>query len=223
MGPLPQLAPDGLLALQPGRVVGLTGSVGTGMTRLGLSLMAEASRRGPVAFVDARGWFCPVAAWESGIEPERLAIVRCSDPGRWPKLVAALLEGIPAVYAEVPSGVGDALLRRLGALTRNRRRSLLLRPLRGSLPSGLTYLRLDARGIEWEGAGDGHGRLLGRRLVVEASGKATGGIPRLIEITDGEMEGGEGDGLDPGKDAVRVVPRLAVAGVGAGEVGAVAG
>ncbi|MDH3730097.1 MAG: hypothetical protein OES13_03065 [Acidimicrobiia bacterium] len=201
MGSMP--ASDGLLALEPGRVVGLTGSVGTGMTRLGLSLMAEASRRGPVAFVDVRGWLCPLSAWESGIEPDRLAVVRCPDPGRWPKVVAALLEGIPAVYAEVPTGVSDALLRRLGALARNRRRSLLLRPLRGSLPSGLTHLRLEGQGIEWEGVGDGHGRLLGRRLLVEASGKATGGIPRLIEI-----EGGE-----DGADAVRVVPRLAPAAV----------
>jgi hypothetical protein len=219
MGSLPQLAPDGLLALQPGRVVGLTGSVGTGMTRLGLSLMAEVARRGPVAFVDARGWLCPLAAWESGIEPARLVVVRCGDPKRWPKVVAALLEGMPAVYAEIPIGVGDTLLRRLGALTRNRRSSLLLRPLRGSLPSGLTHLRLDAQEIEWEGTSDGHGRLLRRRLIVEASGKATGGIPRLLEITDGEVEGGEGDGMDSGKDAVRVVPRLAAAG----EVGAAAG
>lgn len=205
-------APDGLLALEPGRVVGLTGSVGTGMTRLGLSLMAEASRRGPVAFVDVRGWFCPVSAWESDIEPDRLAVVRCPDPGRWPKVVAALLEGIPVVYAEVPTGVSDALLRRLGALARNRRTSLLLRPLRGSLPSGLTHLRLEGRGIEWEGTGDGHGRLLSRRLLVEASGKATGGIPRLIEI-----EGGE-----DGADAVRVVPGLAAAPIG-GTVATAAG
>ncbi len=174
------------------------------MTRLGLSLMAEASQRGPVAFVDVRGWLCPLSAWESNIEPDRLAVVRCPDSGRWPKVVAALLEGIPAVYAEVPTGVSDALLRRLGALARNRRSSLLLRPLRGSLPSGLTHLRLEGRGIEWEGTGDGHGRLRSRRLLVEASGKATGGIPRLIEIEGGEY----------GADAMRVVPGLAAAPVG---------
>jgi len=211
MGSLPQLAPDGLLALEPGRVVGLTGSVGTGMTRLGLSLMADVARRGPVAFVDVRGWLCPLSAWESGIQPDRLAVVRCNDSGRWPKVVAALLEGIPAVYAEVPIGIGDALLRRLGALTRNRRRSLLLRPMRGSLPSGLAHLRLEAQGIEWEGAGhDGHGRLTRRRLLVEASGKATGGIRRLIEIGGG----------DDGENAVRVVPRVVPEHIGTGEIGA---
>ena len=78
--------PDGLLALEPGRVVGLTGPVGTGMTRLGLSLMAETARRGPVAFVDARGWFCPLSAWESGIEPERLAVVRCATESELPSV-----------------------------------------------------------------------------------------------------------------------------------------
>jgi hypothetical protein len=182
------------------------------MTRLGLALMAET--HGPLAFVDARGWLCPVAAWENGIDPGRLAIVRCGDPGRWPKVVAALVEGMGAVYAEVPSGVGDTMLRRLGALARNRRHALLLRPLRGGLPSGLAHLRLEARSMEWEGTAAGHGRLRARRLVVEASGKATGGITRLIEITEG---GGDGE------NAVRVVPRLAAERRGARRFSAAAG
>ena len=211
---LSQLAPDGLLALEPGRVVGLTGSVGTGMTRLGLSLMADASRRGPVAVVDTRGWFCPVSAWQAGIDPQRLVVVRCDDAATWPKVVAALVEGITAVYAEVPSGVNDTLLRRLGALVRNRKRSLLLRPVRRELPAGLAHLRLDARDLEWEGAGIGHGAITQRRLVVEVSGKATGGIPQLVEI----REGGEG-----GEDTVHLVSRVAVAKSGSGRVSAVAG
>jgi hypothetical protein len=206
--------PGGLLALEPGRVVGLTGSVGTGMTRLGLSLMADASRRGPVVFVDARGWFCPVSAWESGIDPAGLAVVRCGDAGRWPKVVSALVEGIAAVYAEVPPGVSDTLLRRLGALVRNRRRSLLLRPMRGTLPAGVAHLRLEAKRIDWEGADAGRGRLSSRRLIVEASGKATGGMPRTLEIAEGG---------DRGEDAVYLVPQLAAQPVGARDRGAAAG
>lgn len=204
--------PDGFLALEPGRIIGLTGSPGAGMTRLGLSLMADVSRLGPVAFVDTRGWFSPLSAWESGIEPDRLAVVRCHDNRRWPRVVAALVEGLGAVYAEVPSGVSDGMLRRLGALVRNRRRSLVLRPVRGGLPAGLAHLRLDARGVEWEGADAGHGRLTRRRLLLEASGKATGGMPLALEI----REGGE---RDAGANAVRVVPRL----VSQGRAGSAAG
>jgi hypothetical protein len=185
------------LILEPGRVVGLTGPPGSGLTRLGLSLLAGATRRGPVAFLDVRGWLCPVAAWESGISPERLVVVRCDDRRRWSQVAAALSEGVPAVYAEVPSGVQEPLLRRLGALVRSRRTVLLLRPLDGRLPSGLTHLRVAAEDVSWEGAGDGHGRLLHRRMVLSVSGRGVGGTTAIYEVED--------DGAHP----VRVVPRLA--------------
>ncbi len=85
---------------------------------------------------------------------------------------AAILEGVAAVYAEVPAGVGEHELRRLAALTRARKAGLALRPLRGQLPAGITHLRINGRGVSWEGADQGHGRLLERRLALEVSGKS---------------------------------------------------
>jgi hypothetical protein len=104
-----------------------------------------------------------------------------------------------AVYAEVPAGVAPQMLRRLGALARARSTSLILRPVDGELPGGITFTRLEAQGVAWYGAEEGHGRLRSRRVQLLASGKGTGGIQQLIEVED------------DGTDAVRVVSRVAVA------------
>jgi hypothetical protein len=190
-------APPATLAAEPGRVLGLVGPPGYGLTRLGLAMLVD--RPGIVAVVDVRGWLNPEAAWEVGAAPERLVVVRCSDRSRWPQVTAALLEGLTAVYAEVPRGIDEAMLRRLGALARARRAALLLRPLRGDLPSGLAHLRLQASEIAWEGADRGHGRLATRRLILEAAGRAMRGIEQTLEVED------------DGSDALRLASRLAVA------------
>ena len=190
------------LAVQPGRVLALEGAPGLGMTRIALALLAEPARSAPVAAVDVRGWLSPAAAWEAGVPAERLVVVRCGDRSLWPKVAAALLDGIGAVYAEVPSGIPDRVLHRLAALARSRGAALVLRPLRGSLPAGLAHLRLTASGVRWEGAEAGHGRLTRRLVVVRASGRAVGGVERSLEVDD------------DGSHAVRLVPGLAAASAG---------
>lgn len=187
-----------LLDLQPGRVTELVGDPGTGLTRLGLRLIAPHSRVAPVVALDVRGWISPEAAWETGVLLERLVVVRCGDPALWPKVTAALLEGVRAMYVEVPSRVGESDLRRLAALARARRVAVVMRPLRGGLPAGIAYLRLRALGVTWEGADRGHGRLTRRRLVLEATGKGTAGMPRRFEVED------------EGTDHVRLVSAVVV-------------
>ena len=190
------------LTLPPGRVVGLEGPPGFGLTRLGLTMMTEAARRGLVAFVDVRGWLCPPAAWELGITPERLVVVRCDDAVTWGRVVGGLLDGMQAVYAEVPPRVKEAHLRKLAAVSRSTRTPLVLRPVRGEVPGGVVHLRLSAREIVWEGADQGFGRLTRRRLVIEASGKVMQGMARIIEVED------------HGTHPVRVVSGLGVAPAG---------
>ena len=87
-------------------------------------------------------------------------------------MTAAILEGVAAVYAEVPPGVGENELRRLAALTRARKAGLALRPLRGQLPAGITHLKINGAGVSWDGVDHGHGRLVERRLALEVSGKS---------------------------------------------------
>ena len=118
-----------LLSVQPGRPVELSGPPGYGLTRLGFRMLTAESQIAPVVGVDVRGWMSPKAAWETGVVQERLVLVRCADPKLWPRVTAALVEGIRAVYAEVPVGVRDADLRRLTALARARQMRLVLRPI----------------------------------------------------------------------------------------------
>lgn len=187
------------LQLVPGRVVGLTGGAGSGLTRLGLRMLAEHSGSGPVVYMDARGWACPTAAWEVGLDPTALVVVRSADPVSWARAAATLVEGVGAIYAEVPHGVKDPQLRTLAALVRRRGLPLVLRPLHGALPAGLVHLHLAAQAVEWFGAESGHGRLQHRRVVLEASGKAMQGRSVRLELED------------HGTDVVRLVSGLAAA------------
>ena len=191
-----------LFEVQPGRPVELTGPVGFGLTRLGYRMLAEPSQGAPVVVLDVRGWASPLAAHEVGVDLDRLVVVRCPDRSLWPRVVASVLEGVKAIYAEVPAGVNDHDLRRLAALARARQARLVLRPVRGMLPAGIGHLRLKAKEIRWEGAVQGHGRLESRRLVLEATGKGAQGITRLIEVED------------DGADRVRVVSDLAAGPAG---------
>ena len=158
--------------LSPGKIVGLEGPAGWGLTRLGLSLLAAPSQVGTVVVIDVRGWFSPLAAWQAGVNRHRLVVIRCAERRLWPQVTAAVLEGVAAIYAEIPAGVGESDLRRLAALTRARKAGLALRPLRGSLPPGITHMRVSGSGVDWTGPDHGHGRLIGRRLSMEVSGKS---------------------------------------------------
>lgn len=189
---------EGYLHLQPGRVIELVGVPGTGLTRLGLRLLAPPSLVGTVVALDSRGWISPEAAWETGVIPENLVIVRCDQTQIWPKVAAALLEGVRALYAEVPAGTKDQDLRRLAALARARKVSVAMRPMGDGLPPGVAHLRLRALGVTWEGADQGHGQLKRRRLVLEASGKGASGVSRRFEVED------------EGSDVVRLVSDVVV-------------
>jgi len=197
-----------LLSIQPGWVVGLVGRPGHGLTRLGLSMLAPTARRALVAAVDVRGWLSPLAAWENGIEPEQLVMVRCPDRHQWLGVAAALLEGLPAIYAEVPTGIRDQDLRRLASLARARQARLVLRPLNGDLPDGVTHLRLQATYSTWGGVERGHGRLVNRRMELEASGKGAAGMVRRLIVEDDGSSLRVEEGND-GADSLRMVSRLA--------------
>ena len=138
----------------------------------------------------------PQAAWDMGIDPERFVVVRSESIISWGRIVGTLLDGVRGVYAEVPSGVREAVLRKLVAKARTRRTPLVLRPLSGALPSGVAHLYLTAKEVQWDGTDAGHGRLTTRRTLLVAAGKSTRGMERTIEIED------------DGTNDMRVVPHV---------------
>lgn len=173
-----------LLTLAPGQIAGLSGIPGSGLTRIGMALLAPYAARGPVVYLDVRGWASPLAVWEMGIEPEQLVVVRSPDIVSWSRIVATLLDGVRGVYAEVPMGLPDQSLYKLAARARTRRTPLVLRPVEGKLPAGVAHLNLEAHEVVWEGTDAGHGSLTSRRTSLVASGKATRGMARTIEVED---------------------------------------
>ncbi len=161
----------------PGQLLGLIGPPGLGMTRVAVTQLAALA--GPLAWVEHAGakqasWFSPAIGWESGIEPDRLVVVRSGDIAGWAEATATLMDGMAAVCADVPARVPEAMLRRLAARARARRARLVLRS-RDPLPTGIAHTVITGDAVEWVGAGQGRGRLLHRRLVATAHGKGVKG------------------------------------------------
>ncbi|WP_225993678.1 hypothetical protein [Actinomadura rudentiformis] len=172
---LPALRPV-VPGLRPGSVVGLAG---TGSASLGLALVAGVSQHGGES--GTGGWcavvgmpeFGVAAAVGMGAEPGRLLLVDEPD-GRWPDVVAALIEAVDLVLVRPPERPGTAAVRRLSALARKHGRVLTVTG--HDWPGTAIRLRVDQ--AEWIGLGDGHGRLRGRRARIVAEGRGVPGAGR---------------------------------------------
>jgi hypothetical protein len=166
--------------LRRGAVVAVDGEMGAGSTSVGLRLAAAATAAGEwAAAVELHGSLGGLAAAEAGIALERFAVVRRVPPARWAAVVAALLDGISVVLAEVPAfaRIGDT--RRL--LARARERGAVLVAM-GPWPVEAA-LRLHAGGSVWRGLDAGAGLLAGRdqRVHVEGRGVAAREHVALVE------------------------------------------
>ena len=134
---------------------------------LALALVAGASAAG--SWVAAVGLpdLGIVAAAETGIDLERLALVPTLGARAWPPVVAALLDAVDVVLVRSPAGLPAAQARRLAA--RARERGAVLVPLGAwSEPADL---RLAVTSSTWYGLGQGHGRLQARQVEVVTSGR----------------------------------------------------
>jgi hypothetical protein len=174
-GPLGALLPGG--AVQRGTVVAVPGA---GATSVALQLAAAATAAGEwAAAIELDASLGGLAAGEAGVELERFAVVRRVPPARWAAVVAALLDGISVVLAEVPAyaRVGDA--RRL--LARARERGAVLVAM-GPWPAEAA-LRLRAGGSVWRGLDAGAGALAERdqRVQVDGRGAAARDHVALVE------------------------------------------
>jgi hypothetical protein len=175
VGPGTPLADERLLpvvpALRPllpgqGLRRGTTVAVGRSAA-LALALVAGASAAG--SWVAAVGLpdLGIVAAAESGIALERLALVPAPGAGAWTTVVAAFLDAVDVVLVRSPARLPPAQARRLAA--RARERGAVLVPLGAwSEPADL---RLAVTSSTWQGLGQGHGRLQARQVEVVVAGR----------------------------------------------------
>ena len=157
-----------LRSLLPGR--GLRRGTTVAVSRsaaLALALVAGASAAG--SWVAAVGLpdLGIVAAAETGVALERLALVPAPGARAWPTVVAALLDAVDVVLVRSPARLPAAQARRLAA--RARERGTVLVPL--GAWSEPPDLRLAVTASVWQGLGQGHGRLQARRVEVLAAGR----------------------------------------------------
>ena len=178
-GQLSELVPGGTVAR--GSVLRVTGRPGAGATTVGFELAAAVTALGEwAAVVEVDATLGPLAAAGVGVALERFAVVRRVPPARWATVVAALLDGVSLVLAEVPRGVGLGDARRLEARARERESVLVVIETRGAVWSGGATFTVHAAGSEW----DVHeaGLLDGRRLQVEVEGRGAAARPRIGEL-----------------------------------------
>lgn len=170
------LADEGLLRVQPA----LAGLLPGGGLRRGSVVTAGAWGLLPLALAAAAvqdGAWCAVAgvpeaglraAVQAGADTDRVMLV--AEPGgRWPQVVASLLDGFDIVLLRPPEQPPAALRRKLEAAAR-RYASVLV--VAGDWPGA--HSRLQVTDCEWTGIGAGHGRLRARRARVVASGRGAG-------------------------------------------------
>src|SRR5918996_2227471 len=108
-----------------------------------------------------------VAAAETGIALERLALVPTPGARAWPAVVAAFLDAVDVVLVRAPARLPAAQARRLAA--RARERGAVLVPL-GVWPEPAD-LRLAVTASTWRGLGQGHGSLQARQVEILITGR----------------------------------------------------
>jgi hypothetical protein len=158
------------IAVLPGR------SWPAGGSSLVLALLAEASRSGSWCAVVGIPAFGAVAAAQVGIALDRLALVPYPGP-EWPTVVAALIDGVDLVVSAVPTAISGSIASRLTA--RARQRGCVLVPY-GRWEGADVTLQV-VRG-EWEGLGQGHGRLRRRQVSISARGRGAASLAKEIKI-----------------------------------------
>ena len=170
---------------------------------LALALVAGASAAG--SWVAAVGLpdLGIVAAAETGIALERLALVPTPGARAWTTVVAALLDAVDVVLVRPPPRLPAPQARRLAA--RARERGAVLVPL-GPWPEPAD-LRLVVTASAWHGLGQGHGTLRVRQVEVAVTGRGPASRERRALLwlpgSDGAITAaGSPEGVDGGSPRV---------------------
>jgi hypothetical protein len=197
---LATLLPDGLPRGSSVAVSAAAAGRAMGSTALAFALAAAPSATGSWVATVGLPELGLAAAAEIGVALERVAVIGAPPPESWATVVASLVGAFDIVLLGPPPAdhIGEA--RRL--VTRARERGSVLIQLDHdprSTTNGLDVdLRLTVIGAQWSGLGAGHGRLRGRRLEVEVSGRRRAARPRRADLwlldPDGTARVCEADG-----------------------------
>jgi len=178
---LAPLFPGG--SLRRGTTTTVAGQPGHGGTTLALALLAAASTAG--SWCAAVGLPDPGVVAAAGLGLDLRRVVFVPHPGRdWAEAAGELLSGVDAVLVRPPGRARLTAARHLSARARERQAALvvLLEGVGGAYawPEG-GDLALSVDDAAWEGVGQGHGHLRGRRAEVRVSGRRAAG--RLTECS----------------------------------------
>ena len=177
-GALADLVPGG--AVVRGTVLRVAGAPGAGSTTVAFELAAAFTALGEwAAAVDLDATLGPLAAAEAGVALERFAVVRRVPPARWATVVAALLEGVTLVVADVPRGVGVGDAHRLTARARERDAVLVVHERAGASWPVAAALTLRASGGAWDLTA---GHLVARAVHVVVAGRGAAARPVAGEL-----------------------------------------
>ena len=199
LGPLAPLFPD--RALRRGTTVVVAGRPGQGATTLALALLSAATTAGHWAAVVGVADPGVAAVAELGIDLGRV-VFSPRPRAAWADAAATLLDGVDLVMVRPPGRTRPTAARHLVARTRERQGVLVVLAERpGDWPEG-PDLALETDEARWWGVGRGHGYLQGRRTVVRATGRRSGGRsvrrPLWLPTATGDVAGPEADPADPG-------------------------
>ncbi len=166
---LAELLPEGALRRGASLVV-------TGSTSLLLALVARASQEGSWVGVVGLPAVGLLAAQQSGVVLDRLALVPRPGPDA-PTVLAALLDGVDLVVVGDDAALVDSDRRRLTARARERGTVLL-----STAPWPGAHVVLTAEPVEWTGLGAGYGHLDRHRVAVTRGGRGSAGRGVRTEV-----------------------------------------
>jgi hypothetical protein len=172
--------------LRRGSTVAVGGPAAVSLT---LALCAKASRGGAwvgMVGLDSLGL---QAADEYGLALDRLFLVAAPPERQWAEIVTIVAEGAELVIARSPKRFMPGDVRRVQARVASRGSVLVLvddRRLSTEAEADLgggwsPEVRLATHPLAWEGLGEGHGRLVSRRVAVSVSGRRST-RPHRVEL-----------------------------------------
>jgi len=195
------LLPDA--GLRRGHVVGCGG---VAARSLAVALVARAVGEGAWLAVVGMPTFGVEAAIEYGVVPERVVLVDAVGVDEWADRVAAAADGFDLVLTAPPRGA-ERRMRKVRQRLQARGVVMVVVPdSRSSGCAGQAFgvgcdAELSVTAVAWHGIGQGHGRLMARRVTIESSGRR---IPRPRRVdcwlpsVDGRIDVVSADGTAVG-------------------------